>query len=190
LIASRRAAGFGWVKAVRIPSPPAFETAATSSGTPTLDPMRAVRYEDRSARRLRRGIKTGAPLHATLHDGSTSVPRIVKSAMCETRTPQTNSQPDIQQLRKWRDDRHRSKSGKKEVWVGVKTVPGSFPSIYALMTWTTWRYKRKLLAENTRMPRSDRGGYNEPRRRDACDSLRGSRRSPKVILRQSDKPGP
>ena len=37
LIASRRASGFGWVRAVRIPRPPAFETAAASSGTPTLD---------------------------------------------------------------------------------------------------------------------------------------------------------
>lgn len=48
LIASRRAAGFGCVNAVRIPRPPAFETAATSSGTPTLDPVRVVRYRDKS----------------------------------------------------------------------------------------------------------------------------------------------
>ena len=41
-IAWRRASGFGWVRAVRIPRPPAFETAATSSGTPTLNQMRTV----------------------------------------------------------------------------------------------------------------------------------------------------
>ena len=49
LIASRRASGFGCVNAVRIPRPPAFETAAASSGTPTLH---EVEWDGRGSARV------------------------------------------------------------------------------------------------------------------------------------------
>ena len=66
LIAVRRAAGFGWVKAVRIPRPPAFETAAASWGTPTLDPK---------CTEVRQRVECGderadVPLHTALYDRS------------------------------------------------------------------------------------------------------------------------
>jgi len=81
-MASRKASGEGWVRAVRTPEelgirclsregnelnaprPPASDTAATSFGTPTLDIKNTVRFNPTR-------FDLCAPLHSSLDDRTT-----------------------------------------------------------------------------------------------------------------------
>lgn len=65
-MASRSASGLGWDRAVRIPRPPALETAAANGGRPTCTPHNHMV----SACRVGTKHSMAYPLHSSLYDGA------------------------------------------------------------------------------------------------------------------------
>ena len=136
---------------MRIPRPPAFETAATSSGTPTLNTVRVEYRRDEFCRkslllvsRVWRLRWADRPLHATLHNGpiNTTADHGVNNPRELAWQLPVNSHPNVQQLGQWRGDRHCLEF-RKRVSTGcdVEIVVGSN---VALMTWMSSRYDHQL----------------------------------------------